>query len=313
MLTAPPLESHQFYPHPPPQVCELAAAAEASSEHPLARAVLEFSEARLASPEPGGDKHIVGWSFDVCADSRGCSTAGNSSHAQAPNTPPKAQQQRAFTAAFSLEDDHSPASSTPAQQYSSSSSHHQHPSGSSSSRSHSPVCTAGGSGGIGSGGGSLQLVEVSLSSPQAGDTAAGSSGHHAFGPDRHSHGGGNSSSSFLSSRQHKHWSAAAGGGYYRRSSAPNSPRHTHHISSSSTGVQHHQHSQHEPHGVHAGLGVRVRESDGGGRGSQAGGVPWTPGRLRHLLSNGLLRVSEVQVRGECVCGGGGRRGLLEGG
>lgn len=65
--------------------------------------------------------------------------------------------------------------------------------------------------------------------------------------------------------------------------------------------QQQQHSQHE-HGVHAGLGVRVCESDGGGRGSQAGGVPWTPGRLRHLLSNGLLRVSEVQVRGD---GGGG--------
>jgi hypothetical protein len=37
---------------PYPQVCQLAAAVEASSEHPLAKAVLEFAQAELSKPSP---------------------------------------------------------------------------------------------------------------------------------------------------------------------------------------------------------------------------------------------------------------------
>lgn len=250
------------------QVCELAAAAEASSEHPLARAVLEFSEARLASPEPT-DQHILGWTFDFRGDSSssGGGKAGGlhthaHAHAHAPVTPPVAQQ-RAFTATFSLDDDHS-GSSTPAQQQW----HHaQHPAGP-GSRGHSPTR------GLGGAGGSIQLVDVSLASPHA-DSAG------AFGRPRHSNGGAHG----------QHWSAAAGGGFYRRSSAPNSPR--------VAGSRLQEQEQHH-HVVHMGdEATRSRVSHGGG-------MPSTPGRLRYLLSNGLLHVSDVEVRLAALRGRGPR-------
>lgn len=239
-------------------MCELAAACEASSEHPLARAVLEFSEARLASPEPA-DKHIVAWTFDFRNDSSLPGSASGHSHAHVPRTPPK-EQQRSFTATFSLEDDHS-GSSTPAQW------HAQHPAGS-SSRCNSP--TKGGSGG----GSSIQLVDIPLVSPRSVDS--GSPFCHPW----HSAGGvgGRAAAGALgsySSAHGKHWSAAAGGGYYRRSSAPNSPKYN-----GSTHQHEHQYG----------------DGDYGSRVSHNGGMPSTPGRLRHLLSNGLLRVSEVEVR-----------------
>lgn len=252
------------------QVCELAAATEASSEHPLARAVLEFSEARLASPEPT-DKHIVAWTFDFRNGSSSCSSSSATGnhvhahmHAHAPCTPPK-EQLRSFTATFSLDDDHS-GSSTPAQW------HAHHPAGN-SSRSHSPTK-------LGSGGGSIQLVDVPLISPRATDSSA------AFCYPRHSAGVAAPAAvvSSYNSGHGKHWSAAAGGGYYRRSSAPNSPK----VNSS---AQQHEH--------HNGLVVHAGDSELG-RVSHGGGAPSTPGRLRHLLSNGLLRVSEVEVsRPQC--------------
>lgn len=220
------------------QVCELAAATEASSEHPLARAVLEFSEARLASPDPGG-KPVVAWTFDFRNDASNSSSNSNTSsgvsgHAHAPSTPPN-EQQRAFTATFCLEDDHS-GSSTPAKW------HADFPAGS--------ACNP-----INAGGSNLQLVDVPLASPRTADSTSCSAA--AFRPPGRAHGA-------------QHWSAAAGGGYCRRSSAPNSPR--------LAG------SKHAQHHIHA-----------NGRVSLGGGMPSTPGCLRQLLSNGLLRVSEVQV------------------
>jgi hypothetical protein len=225
------------------QVCELAAATEASSEHPLARAVLEFAEARLASPDPGG-KPVVAWTFDfrndVSSSSSKCSSSNNtSSGAHAPSTPPN-EQQRAFTATFSLEEDHS-GSSTPAQW------HADFPAGSACS----PTKAAGGSS-------SLQLVDVPLASPRTADSTSCSAA--AFRPPGRAQGA------------QQHWSAAAGGGYCRRSSAPNSPR----VGASKLGQHQHHHQA-------------------AGRVSVGGGVPNTPGCLRQLLSNGLLRVSEVQT------------------
>lgn len=221
------------------QVCELAAATEASSEHPLARAVLEFSQARLASPDPGG-KPVVGWTFDFRNDASNSSSNSNTScsgmsgHAHAPSTPPN-EQQRAFTATFCLEDDHS-GSSTPAKW------HADCPAGSSCSPT-----KAGGS--------NLQLVDVPLASPRTADSTNCSAA--AFRPPGRSQAA-------------QDWSAAAGGGYCRRSSAPNNPR-----VAASKHVQHHIHHN--------------------GRVSLGGGIPSTPGCLRQLLSNRLLRVSEVQV------------------
>lgn len=219
------------------QVCQLASATEASSEHPLARAVLEFSEARLASPEPGG-KPVVAWTFDFRNDTSNSSSntsSGMSGHAHAPSTPPN-EQQRAFTATFCLEDDHS-GSSTPAKW------HTEFPAGSACSPT-----KAGGS--------NLQLVDVPLASPRTADSTSCSAA--AFQPPGRAQAA------------QQHWSAAAGGGYCRRSSAPNSPW-----------VDASKHAQHHIH--HS------------GRSSLGGGIPSTPGCLRQLLSNGLLRVSEVQV------------------
>jgi len=230
------------------QVCEVAAAAEASSEHPLARAVLEFAEARL-SPSEQADKCVTSWTFDFRDDA-----SRVHSNAHAPRTPPN-EQQRTFTATFSLDEEHHSGSSTPTR---TTKRHLQHP----SSRSHSPVRH-------GSGGGSIQLVDIPLSQSHSADSSSSSNRH------------GQLDDISSASGRAKHWSAAAADSSHR-SSGPNSPR---------PAVSIHHHDHHQGHGV----GDEHR-----GRWSAAGSVPWsplsTPGRLRHLLSNGLLRVSEVEVR-----------------
>lgn len=270
---------------------------------------MEFAEARLATPEGAAGKQATTWTFDFRggdssssgnSSGNGLSTSTSTSHA--PRTPPNAQ--RAFVASFSLDDDHHSEATTPPgmgkrhQQQQ----HQQHLVGggsSSSSRCHSPT-RLGSSGGSGSANGH-HLVDIPL--------------HTVDSSSRGSSRNGVGSSSGHSSKHH--WSAAApphGAGHYRRSSAPNSPR-------MAAGSSIHQ-QQHEQHHHAAGvLGVHVGGgSDNGGcssssnRASQSGAAaaPWspvsTPGRLKHLLSNGLLRVCDVQVSelsvvvGCVVCG-----------
>lgn len=80
------------------QVCQLAAAAEAASEHPLARAVLEFAEAQL-STAPSASKTAV-------------ALAGSPGSAGATNGLKHSSNASPVVAMYSLDDDHSSGGST---------------------------------------------------------------------------------------------------------------------------------------------------------------------------------------------------------
>lgn len=279
-------------------MCELAAAAEASSEHPLARAVLEFADARMSSPLPA-DKIITSWALDGTGNMHG------------PRTPPHPQQSHqaaSFKAAFSLDGDYNNSSSSSTPMHA-----QQQQQRGARSRDGSPSHLRRG----GSGGG-IQMVEVPLSSHAHDGGDVGFSGRQvgSSSNDGKQTGGSPLAAYYGGSSNWAGQGTASGAGRRNSSSLPGSPpafhsRH-HHQQHQHPNLHHHHHEEQQQHHHQQHqrqlpqLGVRVG-SEGGGmyqrkvsRASSAGGSmispDGTPRQVKHLLASGLLRVSEVEVR-----------------